>query len=81
MHVVSRNTNQAITVCKNTVVTVIDIRGEQTRLGIEVPKDVSVQRRAKLARPHHAKTSQPLGSGGGNAVPQRAHNSRSCGTA
>ena len=37
--------NEAIVIGENIVVTVIDIRGDKIRLGIEAPKHVSVHRR------------------------------------
>lgn len=45
MLVLSRKKNESIIICDNVVVTVIEIRGDKVRLGIEAPKDVSVHRR------------------------------------
>jgi len=41
----TRKLNEAIVIGENIVVTVIDIRGDKIRLGIEAPKHVSVHRR------------------------------------
>lgn len=45
MLVLTRKLNEAIVIGENIVVTVIDIRGDKIRLGIEAPKHVSVHRR------------------------------------
>ena len=45
MLVLTRKMNEAIVIGENIVVTVIDIRGDKIRLGIEAPKHVSVHRR------------------------------------
>lgn len=45
MLVLSRKKNESIVICDNIVVTVIEIRGDKVRLGIEAPKDVTVHRR------------------------------------
>lgn len=44
MLVLSRKANQRITIGKDIVVTVVDIRGDKVRLGIEAPQDVAVHR-------------------------------------
>ena len=50
MLVLSRKMNEAIVIGENIVVTVIDIRGDKIRLGIEAPKHVSVHRREVYER-------------------------------
>jgi carbon storage regulator len=45
MLVLSRKKNECIIINDNIVVTVIEIRGDKVRLGIEAPKDVTVHRR------------------------------------
>lgn len=45
MLVLSRKKNESIIINDNIVVTVVEIRGDKVRLGIEAPKDVSVHRR------------------------------------
>jgi len=45
MLVLSRKTNESIVICDNIVVTVVEIRGDKVRLGIEAPREVSVHRR------------------------------------
>ncbi|MBN2291826.1 MAG: carbon storage regulator CsrA [Pirellulales bacterium] len=45
MLVLSRQRNESIIINDNVVVTVVDIRGEKVRLGIEAPSQVPVHRR------------------------------------
>jgi carbon storage regulator len=45
MLVFTRGKKQQIVIDDNIVVTVIDIRGEKIRLGIEAPREVPVHRR------------------------------------
>lgn len=45
MLVLSRKKNESIVIGENVVVTVIDIRGDKVRLGIEAPKEVAVHRK------------------------------------
>ena len=45
MLVLSRKKNESIIINDDITVTVIEIRGDKVRLGIEAPKDVSVHRR------------------------------------
>ncbi len=44
MLVLSRKVNETIVINDNIVITVVDIRGDKVRLGIEAPKDVPVHR-------------------------------------
>jgi carbon storage regulator len=45
MLVLSRKKNESIIINDNITVTVVEIRGDKVRLGIEAPKDVTVHRR------------------------------------
>ena len=45
MLVLSRKKNESIIISDDIIVTVIEIRGDKVRLGIEAPKDISVHRR------------------------------------
>jgi len=45
MLVLSRKKNESIVIRDDIVITVVDVRGDKVRLGIEAPKDVPVQRR------------------------------------
>ena len=44
MLVLSRRANQSIVVGNDIVITVLDIRGDQVRIGIRAPRDVTVHR-------------------------------------
>ena len=45
MLVLSRHKNEAITIGDNIVITVVDIRGDKVRLGLDVPVDIPVHRK------------------------------------
>jgi len=45
MLVLSRKKNECIVIGDHVVVTVVEIRGDKVRLGIEAPKEVTVHRR------------------------------------
>jgi carbon storage regulator len=44
MLVLSRKRNESIVIDGNIVVTIVDIRGDKVRLGIEAPKEVPIHR-------------------------------------
>ena len=44
MLVLTRRPNQSIVIGGNIVVTVLEVRGDQVRLGIKAPRDVDVHR-------------------------------------
>jgi len=50
MLVLTRRVNERIVIGDNVVVTVLEVRGEQVRLGIEAPRDVKVFREEVLLR-------------------------------
>lgn len=45
MLVLSRKKNEQIMIGDNVVVTLVEIRGDKVRLGVEAPKEVPVHRR------------------------------------
>jgi len=45
MLVLSRKRDEQIVIGDNVVITVVDIRGDKVRLGVEAPKEVAVHRR------------------------------------
>lgn len=44
MLVLSRKKNESIVINNDIVITIVEIRGDKVRLGIEAPKDVPVHR-------------------------------------
>jgi carbon storage regulator len=60
MLVLTRKTNEQIVIGENIVVTVVDIRNDRVRLGIEAPREVSIHRREvyEAIRHSHASTSE-----------------------
>jgi carbon storage regulator len=48
MLVLSRKKNESIVINDNVVITVIDVRGDKVRIGIEAPRDVTVHRQEVL---------------------------------
>ena len=44
MLVLTRNTNQSIVIGHDIVITVLDVRGDQVRLGIKAPRHIDVHR-------------------------------------
>ena len=50
MLVLSRRPNEAILIDGKIKITVIEVRGEQIRLGIEAPKEIAVWREELLLR-------------------------------
>jgi carbon storage regulator len=72
--VLTRRANQSIMIGNDVVVTVLDVRGENVRLGIRAPRSVAVHREevfAELARENRAAASPSAGALAGlrNLVP------------
>ncbi len=49
MLVLTRNANQSIVIGHDIVITVLEVRGDQVRLGITAPRDVDVHREEVFA--------------------------------
>jgi len=45
MLVLSRQRDESIVIGDNVIVTIVDVRGDRVRLGIEAPREISVHRR------------------------------------
>ena len=58
MLVLSRKKGESVIIRENIVVTVVDIRGDKVRLGIEAPEDVPVHRREVYEAIKRAEGSQ-----------------------
>jgi len=52
MLVLSRKVGQTIVIGDGIEITVVEIRGDQVRLGIDAPRNVPVNRKEILSRPH-----------------------------
>lgn len=64
MLVLSRQRDESIIIGDHIVITVVDIRGDKVRLGIEAPKEVTVHRQEvyeAIQRENALKTSDPKG--------------------
>ncbi len=48
MLVLSRKKNESIVIDENVVITIIEVRGDKVRLGIQAPRDVAVHRQEVL---------------------------------
>jgi carbon storage regulator len=59
MLVLSRKKNESIIINDEIVVTVVDVRGDKVRLGIEAPKEVPVHRREVYDAIKSAEKPQP----------------------
>lgn len=63
MLVLSRKKNESIIINDHITVTVVEIRGDKVRLGIDAPKDVTVHRREVYeAIQNQSKHETPIGS-------------------
>lgn len=48
MLVLSRKKNESIVINEDIVVTIVEVRGDKVRLGIDAPRDIPVHRREVL---------------------------------
>ena len=69
MLVLTRRKNQSIVIGDQIVVTVLEVKGDQIRLGITAPRDVQVYREELLADLTQANRSAVLTEGAGQAAP------------
>jgi carbon storage regulator len=58
MLVLTRKLGESIRIGPGIVVTVLGVNGQQVRLGIEAPKDVTVHREEVYARIQHERTTE-----------------------
>ncbi len=67
MLVLSRKLNESIIINDNIIVTIIEVRGDKVRLGIEAPRDISVHRQEIYeAIMNQANRNAALGSSSGS---------------
>ena len=69
MLVLTRRKNQSIVIGDQIVVTVLEVKGDQIRLGITAPRDVQVYREELLAELSEANRSAVLSDQAGQAAP------------
>lgn len=59
MLVITRRTGESINIGDDTEITVLDVKGNQVRLGIKAPKDVTVHREEIYLRIKESSTTTP----------------------
>jgi carbon storage regulator len=69
MLVLTRRKNQSIVIGDQIIVTVLEVKGDQIRLGITAPRDVQVYREELLADLTEANRSAVLAEGAATAAP------------
>jgi carbon storage regulator len=69
MLVLTRRKNQSIVIGDNVIVTVLEVKGDQIRLGITAPREVQVYREELLAELTQANRSAVLTEAAGQAAP------------
>jgi carbon storage regulator len=57
--VLTRRANQSIMIGDNVVVTVLEVRGDQVRLGIQAPRDIEVHREEVYRALHGSEERAP----------------------
>ena len=67
MLVLSRKKNESIVIAENIVITVVEIRGDKVRLGIEAPRDIPVHRREVYDAIKRSEGSKEACQEGGNS--------------
>ena len=73
MLVLTRRPNQTIVIGDDIVVTVLEVKGDQIRLGIDAPRHVQVLREEVLVALQEANRSAVLGSATAKAAPIPGH--------
>jgi len=71
MLVLTRHANQSIMIGDDVVITVLEVRGDQVRLGISAPRSVDVHREevfVALRRKANEIAEPPQGTGGGQSA-------------
>ncbi|AMV21398.1 carbon storage regulator CsrA [Planctomyces sp. SH-PL14] len=59
MLVLSRKKNESIVINENIVITVVEVRGDKVRLGIQAPRDVSIHRNEVYEAMKHEPSTAP----------------------
>ncbi len=58
MLVLSRKKNESVVIGENVEITIVDVRGDKVRLGINAPRDISVHRKEIHERIQRAKSEK-----------------------
>jgi carbon storage regulator len=69
MLVLGRRVGERILVGKDVVVTILSVRGQQVRVGIDAPRNVAVLRGELSAHPAATALPDAVVSGGANGTP------------
>ena len=77
MLVLTRRKNQSIVIGGDIVVTVLEVKGDQIRLGITAPRDVQVYRSELLEAIEAANTSSVLADEAQHQAPPSPHQTAS----
>ena len=62
MLVLTRKKNESIVINDVIRITVVEIRGDKVRLGIEAPREIEVHRQEVYQQIHGEKTEPPIGT-------------------
>ena len=69
MLVLSRKKNESIVIDDNIVITIVDVRGDKVRLGINAPREVPIHRSEVHAAIHNeAVPKEPASEGPGTSA-------------
>jgi carbon storage regulator len=69
MLVLTRRTNQSIVLGSDIVITVLDVRGDQVRIGIKAPRSLTVHREEVYAEIQRSNQEAALAPGVGLGLP------------
>lgn len=70
MLVLTRRANQSIIIGDDVVVTVLDVRGDQVRIGITAPRDVTVHREEVYRALHEANEDAAANENASKSIPE-----------
>ena len=71
MLVLSRHRDESIIIGDDIVITIVDVRGDKVRLGIDAPTDIPVHRQEVYDA---IQRERQAGTAGGDAAPQKLKN-------